>query len=58
MSYSFSIITGLIQLISLLMVVLLIVVLVSGLRYFSWKRENDTRLVEKLDKIIDLLEKN
>lgn len=55
MGYSFSIITALMQLISLLMVILLIAALVSGMRYFSWKKKHDVEMGKKLDEVIELL---
>ncbi|WP_144026640.1 DUF4083 family protein [Paenibacillus sp. FSL H7-0331] len=58
MSYSFSIITVLMQVISLLMVVLLVFALISGIRYFNWKKKNDVEIGKKLDKVIEMLSKD
>ncbi|MEC0225898.1 DUF4083 family protein [Paenibacillus alba] len=58
MAYSFSVITGVMQLISLLLIVLLVVALISGIRYFDWKKKNDVEMGKKLDKVIELLGKD
>lgn len=58
MSYSFSLITALMQVVSLLIAVLLIVALISGIRYFSWKKKHDVEMGTKLDKVIELLGKD
>lgn len=58
MGFSFSVIAGLMQLISLLLVVLLVVALISGIRYFDWKKKHDVEMGKKLDKVIELLGKN
>lgn len=58
MAYSFSAITGLMQMIWLLLVVLLVVALISGIRYFDWKKKNDVIIGKKLDKVIELLGKD
>ncbi|NQX63731.1 DUF4083 family protein [Paenibacillus qinlingensis] len=58
MGYSFSIITGLMQLISLLLIVLLIVALVSAIRYMRWKKKSDIEIGRKLETVIELLGKD
>jgi len=58
MHYSFSLITVLMQIISLLLVILLITALVSGMKYFSWKKKHDFEMSKKLDRVIELLDKD
>ncbi|MDQ0885922.1 hypothetical protein QFZ81_001010 [Paenibacillus sp. V4I9] len=58
MGYSFSEETGLMQLISLLLVVLLVIALISSIRYFDWKKKHDVEMGKKLDKVIELLDKD
>ncbi|MGG1555621.1 DUF4083 family protein [Paenibacillus ferrarius] len=58
MGYSFSLITGLMQLISFLLVLLLAAALISAIRYFDWKRKNDVEIGKKLDQVIELLGKD
>ncbi|NEW08363.1 DUF4083 domain-containing protein [Paenibacillus sp. SYP-B3998] len=57
MEYSFSLTTAVMQLISLLMVILLFAALISGIRYFDWKRKHDVEMGKKLDRVIELLGK-
>ncbi|NQX66674.1 DUF4083 family protein [Paenibacillus alba] len=58
MGYSFSLITALMQVISLLLVILVIVALISGMRFMYWKKKNDVEMGKKLDKVIGLLGKD
>ncbi|TXK85746.1 DUF4083 family protein [Paenibacillus sp. N3.4] len=58
MGNSFWVISGVMQLISLLLVVLLVAALISAIRYFDWKRKNDVEMGKKLDKVIELLGKD
>ncbi|WP_420794156.1 DUF4083 family protein [Paenibacillus qinlingensis] len=46
------------QLISLLLIVLLIVALVSAIRYMRWKKKSDIEIGRKLETVIELLGKD
>lgn len=51
----FSFMSGLVQLISLLMFLLLVGVLLNVLQYVKWKKKHDLEIGRKLDKILEQL---
>lgn len=55
--YTFSIAAFVIQLISILLVIFVFIGIGAMLRYFSWRKKQAAELNDRLDRVIDLLER-